>query len=369
MVVQYKCPDCGASMTFDSLSGMLTCDSCGHSIDIQEYAEKNGGKYDAEAAKENVDEVTGEFREIHENKSDNFFDENVVSYHCENCGAELVVSEDTTATKCSFCGSPMILADRMQGKKAPTKVIPFRVSRQDAIEGFKKWCKQGKIVPNDFMTADRIEDIAGIYVPFWLFDITGQGEVYADCTRVSHYSSGDYNVTATKHYKVWRKVDLDYDRIPVDASERMDDELMDKLEPFYYEDMKDFSSMYLPGYVAEGYNYTDEDLLPRVQKRVQKYMDEYARSTMKNYATVKITDRNYNIMEKNADYSLLPVWMINYNYRDGQYVFAMNGDTGKIVGKPPISKAKVAAWFLGTGGVLFVVLRLITVFVLGGGIG
>lgn len=219
------------------------------------------------------------------------------------------------------------------------------------------------------MTAERIDDIAGIYVPFWLYDMAGQGEIHADCTRVSHYSSGNYNVTATKHYKVWRKVDLDYDCIPVDASERMRDDLMDKLEPFYYEDIKDFSSMYLPGYVAEGYNYTDEDLMPRVQKRVEKFMDEYVRGTMNNYASVHITDRNYNILKKKADYALLPVWMINYDYRDGQYVFAMNGDTGKIVGKPPISKAKVMAWLFGVGGGLFLILRLITIFLLGGGIG
>ena len=61
--------------------------------------------------------------------------------------------------------------------------------------------------------------------------------------------------------------------------------------------------------------------------------------------------------------------MINYNYKNGEHVFMMNGETGKIVGKPPVSKAKVAAWFLGTGGLLFLILRLITVLCLGGGIG
>lgn len=368
-MVQHKCPKCAASMEFNANTGMLHCEFCGYDINIQEYAKENGGEYEQEAAADNVDEVTGDYRDVQEEPSENCFDESVVKYCCENCSAELVVSADTTATKCSFCGSPMILSDRMQGKRAPVKVIPFGVSKEDAIEGFKKWCKKGLITPNDFMTPERIDDIAGIYVPFWLYDMVGQGEVFADCTRVSHYSSGDYNVTATKHYKVWRKMDLDYDCIPVDASERMRDDLMDKLEPFYYEDLKEFSSMYLPGYVAEGYNYTDDDLLPRIQSRVREYMDDYAKATMKNYHSVHISDRVYNIMKKKADYALLPVWMINYNYRDGQYVFAMNGDTGKIVGKPPISKFKAVAWFLGTGGTLFLILRLITIFLLGGGIG
>lgn len=369
MIVQYKCPKCGANMMFDTLSGMLVCGSCGHSIDIEEYAREQGGKYEKENAEENVDEETGDYREVREENEDHQFDDSVVKYHCENCGAELVVSEDTTATKCSFCGSPMILADRMKGKRAPAKVIPFRISREEAIKGFKKWCKNGRITPNDFMTAERIADIVGIYVPFWLFDVTGQGEISADCTKVSHYSSGNYNVTATRHYKVWRRVDLDYDQIPADASERMDDVSMDKMEPFHYEDMKEFSAMYLPGYVAEGYNYTDDELLPRVQERVRSYMDTYARETMQQYTTVRITDRDFNIRKRKADYALLPVWMINYNYRNGEYVFMMNGETGKIVGKPPVSKAKVAAWFFGTGGLLFLILRLITELCLGGGIG
>lgn len=369
MVIQYKCPKCGANMMFDSLSGMLTCASCGHSIDIQEYAKAEGGEYEAEAAKDNVEEMTGEFRDIEEEVSDNTFDDSVVRYHCENCGAELVVTEDTTATKCSFCDSPMILADRMKGKRAPTKVIPFRISREKAVEGFRKWSKKGLITPGNFASEQRIQDIVGIYVPFWLFDVTGQGEVNANCTRVSHYSSGNYNVTATKHYKVWRKFDLDYERIPADASERMDDTLMDRLEPFRYEDLEDFSAMYLPGFVAEGYNYTDDDLMERVSARVRKYIDEYVRNTMGTYTTVNITDRDYHVMKKKTDYALLPVWMINYSYQNGEHVFLMNGETGKIVGKLPVSKAKVAAWFLGVGGGLFAILRIITEVFLGGGIG
>ncbi len=366
---QHKCPQCGAGMVFDAASGMLVCEYCQFSIDIEQYVKEHGGEYEEQAAKSNVNEDMGEFREVHEETSENEFEEGVVKYVCENCAAELVVSEDTTATKCGFCGSPMILKDRMQGKRAPTKVIPFHISKEEAVAEFKKWCKNGKITPRDFMTAERISDIVGIYVPFWQFDLAGQGEIEADCTRVSRYSSGNYNVTATKHYKVWRKMDLDYDRVPVDASERMNDELMDKLEPFYQEDVRDYSSMYLPGYVAEGYNYTDDDLLPRVRERVGKFMDEYARDTMRTYATVNITRRDYHILKKKTDYTLLPVWMINYDYRDGEYVFLMNGETGKVVGKPPISIPKVAAWFLGTGGALFLVLRLITVFLLGGGVG
>lgn len=354
---------------FDSLSGMLTCASCGHSIDIQEYAKAEGGEYEAEAAKDNVEEVTGEYRDIEEETSDNIFDDSVVKYQCENCGAELVVTEDTTATKCSFCDSPMILADRMKGKRAPTKVIPFRISREKAMEGFRKWSKKGKITPGDFASEQRVQDVVGIYVPFWLFDVTGQGEVNANCTRVSHYSSGNYNVTATKHYKVWRKFDLDYERIPADASERMDDTKMDQLEPFRYEDLEDFSAMYLLGFVAEGYNYTDDDLMERVSARVRKYIDEYVRSTMGTYTTVNITERDYRVLKKKSDYALLPVWMINYSYQNGEHVFLMNGETGKIVGKLPVSKAKVAAWLLGVGGGLFAVLRIITEIFLGGGIG
>ncbi len=35
-VIDYKCPNCGSSMMFDSATGMLACPSCGRKDDIEQ---------------------------------------------------------------------------------------------------------------------------------------------------------------------------------------------------------------------------------------------------------------------------------------------------------------------------------------------
>lgn len=343
MILQYKCPNCGADMTFDAESGTLLCESCQTSMSVEEYP-------------------VPDFEDFEEATSTTLFGENeAIQYQCKNCGAILMTDTDTTATTCSFCGAPMILSDRLSGQLAPAKVIPFKISKEQAQEAFRKWCRGGLLTPKGFMSAERIKSITGIYVPFWLYDLNGRGEAEADCTRVRTYESGDYIYTETRHYHVYRKVDLDFLKIPADASEKMDDTLMDCLEPFHYKDLKDFHAPYLAGYIAEKYNYTDKELFPRAKKRVEQYIDDYIRSTIHGYSTTVLTRKWSDIKQRNAYYTLLPVWMICYDYKQAEHIFAMNGQTGKVVGTPPISKGRIFSWFAKITAGVFAILELITI--------
>ena len=339
-VIEYKCPNCGSGMTFDSETGMLACPSCGRKDDIEQIPDP---------LKQQV-----------------FSEDEVREYHCESCGAVIVTEPETSATTCSFCGSAVVLSDRLTGKLAPAQVIPFTISKEEAMAAFKKWCGKGLLTPRGFMTADRIQGITGIYVPFWLYDLHNRVEVHGHGTKVRSYTRGDYQYTETDHFEIYRKIRLDYVRLPIDASVKMNDELMDKLEPFPYEQLKAFKTPYLAGYIAEKYSYTDAELTPRAQEKTRPYIDSYISSTVSGYATVSYTDKQIDTTVKRADYVLLPVWMVYYDYNRKQYTFAMNGQTGKVVGKPPISKAKVAAWFAGISGISFLSLKIVA-WLMGGG--
>ncbi|MCT8137644.1 TFIIB-type zinc ribbon-containing protein [Anaerobacillus sp. CMMVII] len=341
MLIHYKCPDCGSDMKFDSESGKLACDSCGR--------------------EDNIDTYPKEFM------SQEFAEGEAVEYHCKNCGAIVLTDADTVATTCCFCGAGVVLADRLSGNLAPLKVIPFTISKEQAENAFVAWCRKGLLTPKGFMTADRIKSITGMYVPFWLYDLRSKGEADAVCTRVRTYSQGDYNYTETSYYDVYRKVDLQYLKVPVDASEKMDDQLMDKLEPYDYRNLKDFNTPYLAGYIAEKYNYDDKELFPRVRSRVDTYVESYIKSTINGYASTSFRRKNIDTKPLNAYYTLIPVWMVSYDYDKKEHIFAMNGQTGKIVGKPPISSGKVAAWFTGVAGVTFITIKTIA-WLMGGGI-
>ena len=376
MLVHYKCDNCGADMGFDSDSGTLHCSSCGAKNNIEEMAgdSKSKGKSTYEMEDEDKRFAKESFEHDYEDSSDRdeptdhstFQGDEARQYQCNNCGANLITDAQTTATRCSFCGAGVVLGDRLSGSYAPAKVIPFSISKEQAQDAFRKWCKRGLLTPGDFMTADRIKNIQGLYVPFWLYDLNGRGEINATCTRVSTYTRGDWIYTKTKYYNVFRKVDLNYLNVPCDASKKMDDKTMDKLEPYRYDNLKSFSMPYLTGYIAEKYDYDDNELLPRVKNRVNSYVNSYITSTITGYTSVKYNRKEINVRQKQSYYTLLPVWMISYDYKKADHTFAMNGQTGKVVGRPPLSKGKILAWFAGISTASFVILQLIS-FITGGG--
>lgn len=368
MVIQYKCPNCGADMVFDSSSGMLHCDSCGRNEDIEKMPLPDVPEGDTnEAPKVNLFDTAEIENETSYNYEDDydetlhktFQDGEAVQFQCNNCGAVILTDPDTTATTCSFCGAAVVLGERLSGDLQPARIIPFHINKAQAQDAFVKWCKGGKLTPKGFMTADRIKNITGIYVPFWLYDVNGVGDVDATCTRVRTYTRGDYIYTETRYYHVYRKVDLNYQKVPVDASTKMNDALMDLLEPYRYQELKNFNMPYLAGYIAEKYNYTDKDVFPRARDKAGSYVDSYLRSTINGYTSVIYNRKDINIRQRKAYYTLLPVWMVCYDYKDAEHIFAMNGQTGKIVGKPPLCKSKIAAWFFGVSAASFVIIKFI----------
>jgi uncharacterized Zn finger protein (UPF0148 family) len=359
-------------MAFDTQTGLLRCANCGRTDNIEnipkpEENEDETIHYDADdddinAANSGFENDYADANDSDEPSNHSTFNEGEAhEYHCNNCGAVLITEANTAATTCSFCGAGVILSDRLSGNLAPAKVIPFSISKEQAQEAFVKWCRKGLLTPKDFMTADRIKNITGLYIPFWLYDINGRGEAEATCTRVRTYSDSDWIYTETKFYNVYRKVDLNYSRIPCDASRKMEDSMMDKLEPYSYENLKDFNMPYLAGYIAEKYDFTDEDMLPRIKERVGGYVDNYLNSTISGYTSVMYQRKDINIRKKHADYTLMPVWMVCYDYRQAEHIFMMNGQTGKIIGKPPLSKAKIFSWFAGVSVGCFALFRIITI--------
>ncbi|MFD2115870.1 TFIIB-type zinc ribbon-containing protein [Paenibacillus yanchengensis] len=338
--IDYKCPGCGGGMVYNSEIGMLYCASCGREEKIEQFA----AKY----------------------KLEQEHDSSLQQFHCNSCGAELITDQLSAATVCSFCGSGVIIGERLAGKWSPDLVIPFTISKEEAIDAFRKWCRNGRFTPKGFMSANRIKAITGMYVPFWLYDLDNDVEVKARATRIRTYIQGDYQYTETQHYALYRKLKLNYSQVPIDASEKMNDSLMDKLEPFPYEQLKSFQVPYLAGFVAEKYSYNEDEMLPRADEKVKSYIDAYIQSTLGGFTTVSVTDNDVRRSVKHAKYALLPVWVLHYDYNQLEYTFAMNGQTGKVVGKPPISKGKIALWFGVSTTATLLIIKSISAFMGGG---
>lgn len=343
MVETYKCPSCGAPIEFDGQAGKLVCQYCETEVDVSTMSREH------DLFNEDVVDETPVEKEYC----------NFDGYRCQNCGAEIVTDEHTSATFCSFCGSPAMIKGRLEGALKPKKVIPFRVKKDGAVEAYKKWAGKGAFTPSGFRKESTIEKITGIYVPFWLYDYTADTHMQAHCTNKKTARKGDTIYEHTDHYEVGRHVSAEFDRVPADASEKMDDKTMDLLEPYNYSDLADFEMPYLSGYQSEKFNYDSAQMAPRAEKRVREYIINEARMTINGYSHVAVRSANVSMKRKNAMYTLMPVWILNYSYNGKIYTFAMNGQTGKVVGKLPKSKGKMAAWFGGIFAGCFVILMML----------
>ena len=346
-VTNYKCPACLGPLHYSSETGKLTCDYCGSSFDPEllaaeyqqqeEQAAENTRQEEATAGNHQTISYTG----ILWGESD----ENIRVYSCPSCGAELICNQATAATSCPYCGNPAIVPGQLSGALKPEFVIPFKLNQKDAEAALKNHYRRKLLLPSVFSQENNIRQIRGIYVPFWLFDGKTSGSLICEGTNSSSHRSGNYRVVNTRHYTIRREGDLSFLMVPVDGSKRLPDDLMDSLEPYDYRGLTDFSTAYLPGYFADKYDVSSDDVMSRAELRCQNTTEAMLRDTIHGYESVRIQQKFLTTHFGHVHYALLPVWILNTRWNGQDYLFAMNGQTGHFVGKLPVDPVKKQVLF------------------------
>jgi len=332
-----KCPNCYALITFDIKKQLWHCEYCDSDFTLDELNKRgsNASSLENNKVRETI---------------------NVDEYTCKNCGAKVITDENTASTFCVYCGNATILKNKLTGVYAPDYIIPFKNTKEEIIQNFKNLQKGRPLMPKLFNDPKNIEKITGIYIPFWLFDINISGKAEFRGKQVSRWRSGDYQYTKIDTYNLIREANIEFDRIPVDGSSRFDNSLMESLEPFEYEKFEKYNHAYLAGFLAEKYDVDDKVSQETALTRSTNSTIKEMKNTCNGYSDVTLNNETFNKQIKETDYVLLPVWMLNIKYGNKFYTFAMNGQTGKLVGNIPIDKGKAI--------ILWVVVFLITFIIL-----
>lgn len=345
-VVNYKCPNCSAAMQFDIDAQRWICRFCNSDFDVADL--------------ENLDSNVGtEMPETDGEASQEFEDAETAVYICPDCGGRIVTAFNTAATFCVYCHNPVVVAAHLQGEYKPDKIIPFKVQRETVLEALREICHKKPLLPKSFKMAARRGEITGLYVPFWLFSADIYIAVQGRAKNISSWTSGDYRNEKTDYYRIAREATLPFGMLPVDGSSRMDNQLMDALEPFNCDDMTNFSMEYLSGFFAESYDEDAADCTLRFIERTDKGSLQYMRETVRNYNSFNFESIDVRRHNMQTIYAMLPVWVMNI--KDGRklYTFAMNGQTGKIAGNLPVSVGRAFGWF---GGLLLILVIITVLF-------
>lgn len=339
-VTNYKCPACTGPLHFSENTGKLECDYCGSSFSVEEieirYRDRNA------AAAEAMDEPRSD-----DGPEQEWDPEKVSAYQCPSCSAQLILEKTAASAACPYCGNPTIVPGQLSGSRKPDLVIPFKFGKQAAIDALRKHYRGKLLLPKAFSEENHIQEIKGVYVPFWLYDVQASGDMTFHADRIHTHSTATENITETDHYIVRRRGSMRFERVPADASKQMPDTHMDAIEPFDYRDLKPFSLSYLPGFMANRYDVTKEENVGRIKNRCQNSMEQALRNTVTGYNTCVTYSSQIQTEIVGVKYAMLPVWMLSTRWNGQNFLFAMNGQTGKLIGDLPISKKRLVAWVGG----------------------
>jgi len=359
-ITNYQCPACTGPLHFAGESGQLECDYCETKYDVavieQLYADKEqaavsagtGPNWDLSMAGIGwSDEETSHIR----------------AYSCPSCSAEIICDDTTAATSCAYCGNPTVVPSQFTGGLKPDYVIPFKLDKNKAVAALKEYYKNKKFLPKTFESDNHIDDIKGIYVPFWLYNGETDAAMRFKATKVSRHTSGNYRITNTDHYRVTREGQVAFEKVPVDGSSKMPDAHMDAIEPFVYGDLKPFSTAYLPGFLADKYDEDAEFCTKRANERILASTERAFAATTSGYTTLTREYSKINLKKGDVKYALMPVWLLSTKWNGQNFLFAMNGQTGKLIGDLPIDKGRYWGWFFKIAAPIAAVLALLLFFI------
>lgn len=172
----YQCPSCGAGLAFNPKSQLLECKYCNSTFKPEEIKEIHFK--DAKGEKDIIAEATKK----EEVKNDEY---EAILYRCSQCGAELITTDETIATFCSYCGSSAVLERKNTKKQKPNYIIPFTKTKEECEHAYKRKLHSAFFAPSNMLKTQQVEKIRGIYMPYWIYSFGKEGKEVSRRRKIS----------------------------------------------------------------------------------------------------------------------------------------------------------------------------------------
>lgn len=322
-----KCPACGGVLDFNPTKGKMVCPYCDSEYEIEV-------DNPAFVAKE-LDFDAAENSACYDWKAP------TKSVVCKSCGAETIYEAQEIASECPYCGSNQVMEAGSEHIMAPGGIVVFKLDAKQASELFRKWIGKKFFCPKLAKESAKPKAFKGLYVPFWTFD----------CSTTSSYTA-QYGIkkrggnnSDIKWYKTIGVYKHNFDDVLICGSKKQNDSMLRGLEPFNTKDVVEYKPEYLAGFMAERYTLRMKDAWERAKNKMSEILYRTIKDEVKvEHRTEHVRGVLFSTIHKNITYKylLLPVWASSFIYNGKVYHFMVNGQTGKVSGKTPISWVKVA---------------------------
>lgn len=324
-----KCPRCGGTMDFNPETGGLLCPYCEYKQGIE--GEETAQELDFGAA---------------ENKESCDWGAEKKTVTCKSCGAVSVYDALQLSDECPYCGSNQVMEEKGVNTLAPGGVVPFKLTARQAGEKFTAWIKRKLFCPRRAKKQARPERFKGLYLPYWSFDTDTSTQYIGryGIDRTTTDSKGNVRTT-TDWYATSGRYDCFVDDQIVLASDRHDAGILRGVEPFGTGQSLSYKPEYVAGFVAERYSVGLKAAWEKAKQLISGMLEDAIEKTIRRQHgadKAQVTSMSTFYSGVKYKYLLLPVWLSSFCYKGRSYSFYVNGETGRVAGKTPVSALRVA---------------------------
>ncbi len=271
------------------------------------------------------------------------------NFTCRGCGASMSYDASAQALRCPFCGSTELDKKPDAKEIAPDAVVPFVVTRDQAVETMRNWLGHGFWRPGDLAESAAVVAMTPIYVPYWVFEADTYTYWTADSSQTPPGARADWFPVCGQH-------EGSYAGLLVGASCALTAAETTALCPFDLTKAEPPERVDLQNITLERFT------VPRKYARpmASQGLEDLERQACEQYVAGKCRNLNVNVRITNlaSRPMLVPVWIMAYRYRDKVFRFLANGQSGRAAGQAPISYRKIGV-AVAIAAVIIVLLLLL----------
>lgn len=327
-----KCTSCGGNLEFVFKERALVCPNCGNHVPVLLSRAKE---------RDYNDEIVNE----------NSWKKETRVVKCEACGAIDVLDNGDLSDVCPFCGSTNVVSADDVNVLKPTGILPFEITKQQASANVFSKIKKSFWAPKKLKQNLRLEGLKPIYTPCFTFDANCKGyyngRLGKNIERRVRRADGSYStVEEIRWFNVSGQIDHIFNDILINAGQKITAVTMSGLEPYNTENAISYDKMFLQGAAANHYSKNLSASYDQAKIQMRNMIEDII---VKQYDADEIgsLDIDIDFSEVKFKYLLLPVYTTGFNYGNKGYNLYVNGSTGEVVGKLPVSKGKVWGTVLG----------------------